>query len=253
MGHSADALAEINYSLGIGLGAVAAVTATFGNLAAYTQKNVKRLLAYSTIAHAGYMLMAVAAMLVIMNGPESARVSRQIDGTRAIEGLLYYLIVYLFMNLGAFAIVALIRNEIFSEEIDDYNGLAQQAPFLCVCMGACLFSLIGLPPFGGFFAKLVIFSSLMQAGYVHWSMWLVLVIGGLNTVFSLFYYVRILKAMFIAPRPELARRADEPWPTRSYVLIVTIPVLLSGISIDVLSNLASGVASTVIDGIFAKL
>jgi NADH-quinone oxidoreductase subunit N len=252
MGTNAAIVNEINYSLGIGLGVVAAVTATFGNLAAYTQKNIKRLLAYSTIAHAGYMLMAVAAMLVIMNGPESARIDRQVDGARCIEGLLYYLIVYLFMNLGAFAIVALIRNEIYSEEIEDYNGLAQQAPFLCVCMGACLFSLIGLPPFGGFFGKLVIFSSLMQAGYIHWSMWLILVIGGLNTVFSLFYYVRIMKAMFIAPRPELARRADEAWATRWYVLIVTIPVLLSGIKIDVLSNLANGVATTVVERV-AKL
>jgi NADH-quinone oxidoreductase subunit N len=246
MGQDATGLSEINYSLGIGIGVIAAVTATFGNLAAYTQKNVKRLLAYSTIAHAGYMLMSVGAMLVILNGPEVAGVNRQAEATRAIEGLLYYLIVYLFMNLGAFAIVALVRNEIYSEEIDDYNGLAQQTPFLCVCMAACLFSLIGLPPFGGFFGKLVIFSSLMQAGYVHWSMWAILVIGGLNTVFSLFYYVRIMKAMFIAPRPETARRADEAWTTRWYVLLVTVPVLLAGIKIDVLAPLARGVASSVV-------
>lgn len=249
MGQDDATLAEINFTFGIGLGVIAAVTATFGNLAAYTQKNVKRLLAYSTIAHAGYMLMAIAAMLVILNGPENARIDRYENSARAIEGLLYYLIVYLFMNLGAFAIVALIRNEIYSEEVDDYNGLAQQAPFLCVCMAVCLFSLIGLPPFGGFFAKLVIFSSLMQAGYIHWLMWAVLVVGGLNTVFSLFYYVRILKAMFISPRPEMARRADEAWPTRWYVLIVTAPVLLAGIKIDVLSALAGGVASTVVERI----
>jgi len=249
VGSDAGTLANINFSLGIGLGVIAALTATFGNLAAYAQTNVKRLLAYSTIAHAGYMLMAVAAMMVVLNGPSDPHVDPHRDATRAIEGLLFYLVVYLFMNLGAFAIVALIRNEIFSEEIEDYNGLARQAPLLCVCMAGCLFSLIGLPPFGGFFAKLVIFSSLMQAGYIHWSMWAVLVIGGLNTVFSLFYYLRVLKAMFIAPRPDGARRAEEAWATRCYVLVITVPVLLSGIKADVLSPLASDVASIVIDPI----
>ncbi len=155
IGDHVEGLAHLNYALGLGLGMVAALTATFGNLAAYSQRNVKRLLAYSTIAHAGYMLMAVSAMMVIANGPKVPNVDVSFNVTRAIEGLLYYLVVYLFMNLGAFAVVALIRNEIFSEEIDDYNGLAQQAPRYCLCMAVCLFSLIGLPPFGGFFAKWV--------------------------------------------------------------------------------------------------
>ncbi len=246
MGGEAASLAQINYSLGIGIGIVAALTSTFGNLAAYAQTNIKRLLAYSTIAHAGYMLMAVGAMMVILNGPANSHVPRQAEATRAVEALLFYLVVYLFMNLGAFGIVALIRNSIYSEEIEDYNGLAQQAPWLCVCMAGCLFSLIGLPPFGGFFAKLAVFSSLMQAGHIHWSMWLVLAIGGANTVFSLFYYVRIMKAMFISTRPEGARRADEEMSVRAYVLIITLPVLLAGIGIDVISRLANSVATAVV-------
>src|SRR5690606_4399955 len=126
------------------------------NLAAYTQKNVKRMLAYSTIAHAGYMLMAVAAMVVILNAPASAGLDTHVEATKALEGLLYYLAVYLFMNLGAFAIVAIIRNYTYSEEIDSYAGLYAQAPVLCLGMGVCLFSLVGLPPLGGFVGKFMI-------------------------------------------------------------------------------------------------
>ncbi|HUE17102.1 MAG TPA: NADH-quinone oxidoreductase subunit N [Planctomycetaceae bacterium] len=245
VGDHVGALANLNYALGIGLGLVAALTATFGNLAAYSQKNVKRLLAYSTIAHAGYMLMAVAAMMVILNGPHVANVEVSLNVSRAIEGLLYYLCVYMFMNLGAFAVVALVRNEIFSEEIDDYNGLAQQAPRYCLCMAVCLFSLIGLPPFGGFFAKWAIFSSLLQAGYVSRIMWVVLVIGGVNTVFSLFYYLRVLKAMYLTPRPEGARRTEDALPAGAYVLIIALPVLLTGIGVTPVLRLVGTAAAAI--------
>ncbi|MBW3540564.1 MAG: NADH-quinone oxidoreductase subunit N [Planctomycetes bacterium] len=231
LGQDPVAWAGVNLSLGIAVGVVAAVTATFGNLAAYAQSNMKRLLAYSTIAHAGYMLMAVAAMMIIRHGGAMAVFSEaeaRSEAQRAIGGLLFYLWVYLFMNLGAFAIVAMIRNRIFSEEIDDYAGLVNQCPWLCVCMLLCLFSLVGMPPLGGFFGKWYIFASLFQAGKVHWSMWAVLGIAGLNTVFSLFYYVRVLKAMFIAPRPEGARRADIPWIEGAYAGILSLSVLALG-------------------------
>ena len=235
-GPAPGAMSEVLLYFGIGLGVVASITATFGNLAAYTQTNVKRLLAYSTIAHAGYMLMAVAALLVVLNGEGVA--DRQELAMRCIEGLLYYLSVYLFMNLGAFAIVALIRNQIYSEEISDYNGLASQTPALCICMLICLFSLVGMPPFGGFVGKLMIFSSLFQSGAIHWSMYVVLCVGGLNTVFSLIYYIRVLKAMFMGDRPEGARRADIPLNSSPgfYVAMVTAPVVLLGVFVHLLSN-----------------
>ena len=245
VGEHVGELANLNYALGIGLGLVAALTATFGNLAAYSQTNIKRLLAYSTIAHAGYMLMAVAAMMVILNGPHVPNVDVPVNVSRAIEGLLYYLCVYLFMNLGAFAVVALVRNEIFSEEIEDYNGLAQQMPRYCLCMAVCLFSLIGMPPFGGFFAKWVIFSSLLQAGYVNRIMWVVLVIGGVNTVFGLFYYVRVLKAMYLTPRPETARRAEDAMPAGAYAIIIALPVLLTGIGVTPVLRLVGTAAAAI--------
>ncbi len=240
-------LSQLKLGLGIGLGVIAAVTVTFGNLAAYAQTNIKRLLAYSTIAHAGYMLMAVAALMVLMHQvSDSDPGDSMFNIQRAIGGLLFYLGVYLFMNLGAFAIVAMIRNEIYSEEIEDYNGLASQCPALCVFMLICMFSLVGMPPFGGFFGKWYIFASLIQAGKLHWSMWALLGIAGLNTVFSLFYYVRVLKAMFINPRPSGARLADVPLNSVCYVGIITLPVILLGICgplMDSLSNRAQAIAS----------
>jgi NADH-quinone oxidoreductase subunit N len=247
IGEHVEGLTHLNYALGLGLGMVAALTATFGNLAAYSQRNVKRLLAYSTIAHAGYMLMAVSAMMVIANGPRVPNVDVPFNETRAVEGLLYYLVVYMFMNLGAFAVVALIRNEIFSEEIDDYNGLAQQAPRYCLCMAVCMFSLIGLPPFGGFFAKWSIFAPLLQAGYVNKMMWGVLVIGGVNTVFSLFYYVRVLKAMYIAPRPDGARAAGEFGPGGAFAIVIAIPVLLTGIGVTPVLRLTQTAAASIFE------
>ncbi len=243
---SGASLSNMYVSLGIGIGVIAAVTATFGNLAAYAQTNIKRLLAYSTIAHAGYMLMAVGALLVILNAPADSGINVHTEAIRCIEGLLYYLFVYMFMNLGAFAVVALIRNEIFSEEISDYAGLSQQAPALCICMAIFMFSLTGLPPLGGFFAKLVIFASLFKAGTVHWSMWAILAIGGLNTVFSLFYYIRVLKAMFIAPATEQSKRVAVPTIASAYIITVSVPVVLLGIAIQGLSQTAQDVANVIL-------
>ncbi|MEO1994487.1 MAG: NADH-quinone oxidoreductase subunit N [Planctomycetaceae bacterium] len=250
-GQDPGSLQDMYLHLGIGIGVVAAVTSTFGNLAAYPQTNVKRLLAYSTIAHAGYMLMAVSALLVVKSAPPELILdptAHAEQAQRCVEGLLYYLVVYLFMNLGAFAIVALIRNQIFSEEISDYRGLIKQTPTLCICMLICMFSLIGMPPFGGFVGKLMIFASLYDAGSIHWSMWAILVIAGLNTVFSLFYYLKVLRAMFIASRPADLRSAEIPLNSSPglYVLMLTIPVVLLGIFVQDLSATARGVAQLLI-------
>ncbi len=170
-------LSEFYMNIGVALGIMATVTATFGNLAAYTQLNIKRLLAYSTIAHAGYMLMAVASLMVILNAPTAGALSpaaRVTSAETCIQGLLYYLAVYFFMNLGAFAIVALVRNQSFSEELADYAGLAKQSPVLAVSMLVCLVSLVGIPPFGGFVGKLMVFYSIVEAANLNPIMWAVL-------------------------------------------------------------------------------
>lgn len=240
-GTDSPAVQSLALWCGLGLGFLATITATFGNLAAYSQRNMKRLLAYSTIAHAGYMLMAVSALLVLQSGGEDPEY-REI----AIEGLLYYLCVYLFMNLGAFAIVALIRNQTFSEEIEDYKGVAQQSPVLAVCMGICLFSLVGIPPLGGFYGKAFIFAAVLKAASVHWFMWVVLVAGGVNTVISLFYYLRVAKLMCIDVRPAGAPSIEmKPGSSPAvYVMLVSGMVVLLGIAIDPLSRVALGAART---------
>lgn len=223
----------LSLMMGLGLGTLAVITATFGNLAAYSQTNAKRMLAYSTIAHAGYMLMGVSALLVLRS---SAIVTPE-QMQRPIEGLLYYLAVYMFMNLGAFTIVALIRNQTFSEEIEDYKGLVHQSPILAVCMAVCLFSLVGLPPLGGFYGKFFIFAALFDATEVHWFMWVVLAAGGLNTVLSLFYYLRVAKVMCIDVRPADARDValTAGSPAGMYLMLVTGMVLVLGVFISQLS------------------
>jgi len=235
-------------SIGIGIGVIACISTTFGNLAAYAQNNLKRLLAYSTIAHAGYMVMAVAAMMVLASGESVMLEGQSADAgdaaTRAISGLLYYLVVYLFMNLGAFAVVAMVRNYTYSEDISGVKGLVSQSPVLCVTMLICFFSLVGLPPFGGFFAKLQIFLSLMNAGQLHWFMYVVLAFGAINTLFSLFYYLRVLKAMFIEERPADARPVSIRFASWDGVFVSTLAlfVLLLGVFPSVMNNL-SGTAS----------
>ncbi len=137
------------------LALLAAVTCTFGNLAAYGQTNMKRLLAYSTIAHAGYMMMPVAAAVALIGTNLS-------EARWAIAALVVYIMIYLFMNLAAFAVVAFLRNATGSEEIADYAGLVHASPGLAVCMALVMFSLVGLPPLAGFAAKLVIFLAVVK-------------------------------------------------------------------------------------------
>jgi NADH-quinone oxidoreductase subunit N len=211
------------------LAIIAAVTCTFGNLAAYGQSNIKRLLAYSTIAHAGYMIMAVAAAVQLV-GINAAGASE------AIAALLFYLAVYVFMNLGAFAIVAFLRNAIGSEEIADYAGLIRSAPVTSVALTVILVSLIGLPPLAGFIGKFYIFYALVVAG----GPWMIglLVIAGINTAISLVYYLRVAKTVCIDPEPEARGRVTLGLLPGLYVLVVTLPVLIYGIYPVPLTTLA---------------
>jgi NADH-quinone oxidoreductase subunit N len=206
------------YVVGL-LSLLAAVTCTFGNLAAYGQTNIKRLLAYSTIAHAGYMMMPVAAA-VQLAGTDSA------EAERAIGALTFYVAVYLFMNLGAFAVVAFLRNSLGSEEIADYAGLIRRSPTIVVCFTLILISLIGLPPLAGFAAKYSAFLALATARRYD-----LLVIGGLNTALSLFYYLRVVKVMTIDPESpgRLPVGFSAISPAGLYVVLITIPVVVLGV------------------------
>lgn len=225
----------------------AALTTTFGNLAAYFQTNLKRLLAYSTIAHAGFMMMGFACLTR--------------EGAGAV---LFYLTVYLFMNLGAFAVVAYLRNMTGSEDLSSFRGFVHRSPILVILLGVFLLSLLGLPPLGGFSAKFQIFKELYSAAQLYAGMgsdlpgsgaasaWLyaLLVIGGLNTVISLFYYVKVLKVMVLEKSlDEVEGRPVEPALVpiipRVYVSALAIIVLGLGIFWDALARASydTGVAN----------
>ena len=207
------------------VGFLAAITCTFGNLAAYGQTNIKRLLAYSTIAQAGYMMFPVAAAMALWDGTHSP------EAVKAMGSLLFYVAIYLFMNLGAFAVVAFLRNEMGSEEIDDYAGLVKNSPGLVVCFSIILFSLIGLPPLAGFAGKFLIFAALTSA-----QLYTLLAIGGLNTVLGLFYYLRVVKVMSIDPEPESRPPVSLPLVSLrgAFVVGMTFFVVLMGVYWDVL-------------------
>jgi NADH-quinone oxidoreductase subunit N len=196
---------------------LAVLTMTFGNLVAIWQNNLKRLLAYSSIAHAGYMLMGV---VVLSN-----------DGLAAI---MLYFVVYLFMNLGAFYIVMLVANQIGSEDIEDYKGLGPRAPFITVALAIFLVSLTGLPPTAGFIGKLYLFAALLNHGWV----WLA-VIGALNSVVSLYYYVRIFRNMYLrAPDQQAAPMLSFSATQKATVLLLLVPTLLLGLYFTPLVELA---------------
>ncbi len=178
------------------IGVVAAVTMTLGNLTALVQTNLKRLLAYSSIAHAGYTLMGLAA---VSN-----------SGTQSV---MIYMAIYLIMNLGAFLVVILVAEGTGSESILDYKGLARRHPFAAVTFAVFLFSLTGIPPFAGFIGKWYLFVAVWErTGGPNgaWYGWLLL-IGALNTAISLYYYVRVIRAMFIdAPYAPDAKAFRSP-------------------------------------------
>ena len=152
------------------------VTMTLGNLAALRQDNVKRLLAYSSIAHAGYILMG----MVVLNN----------EGLRA---MLFYLVVYYMMTLGAFLVVLMVLNQSGREDMDSFRGLAWRGGALpAAAMMIFMFSLAGLPPLAGFIGKFYLFAAVINA-----KMWTLAVVAGLNSVVALYYYARIVRTMYL--------------------------------------------------------
>jgi NADH-quinone oxidoreductase subunit N len=152
------------------------VTMTLGNLAALRQDNIKRLLAYSSVAHAGYMLMG----FVVMSD----------DGLKA---MLFYVVVYYLMNLGAFAVLMMVLNNSGREDMAGFRGLAWRGGALpAAAMAIFLFSLAGLPPFAGFIGKFYLFAAVVDK-----QMWLLAVVGGVNSVIALYYYARIVRTMYL--------------------------------------------------------
>jgi NADH-quinone oxidoreductase subunit N len=209
---------------------VSIATMTGANLAALTQTNTKRLLAYSSIAHVGYMLLGLIA-----GTPTDAN-------TDGIKGILIYLLVYTFMNLGAFGVLTSLRHrKVIGDELDDLNGLYSRAPVEAVFMLVFLLSLAGIPPLAGFYGKYFIFLSLIETGH-----YTLAALGVLYSVFGLYYYLKIANAMLMR-QPE---KGEEHLPVsltmRAAIAVSAIATLYIGLlpnSFIQMVNWALGIAS----------
>jgi NADH-quinone oxidoreductase subunit N len=220
-------------TLGVGIGVVGAITVTFGNLAAIPQTDLKRLLAYSTIAHAGYMLLGLSALTL-----------------GAASAVLYYLAAYLLMNLGAFAAVAVVRNATGAEDVAAFRGLARRAPTVAVATAVFLFSLLGFPPLAGFAGKFQVFAAVYEAGraapgWLATAFYVFLGVGAVNTAVSAVYYLKVVRAMVLEDAPETPAAA--PGVGASALLAaLAAGVVALGVVWNPLTAAADGAAAAIV-------
>ena len=198
------------------------LTMTIGNLFAIRQQNLKRFLAFSSISQAGYILLGF------------------IGGNQlGMASVIYYVLVYIFSNLGAFGVVTAISNATGKENIDDYNGLYHTNPKLSLIMTLALFSLAGIPPVAGFFGKFFLFTAAAQKGF-----YLLVLIAVLNTIISLFYYLLVVKAMFINKSDSPIAKFRSDFPTRFALGICVAGIFVTGFAsviFEAIRNLSFGV------------
>lgn len=197
---------------------LAVLSMCYGNLVAIAQQNVKRLFAYSSIAHAGYLLMGVLALSDF--------------GSRdtALTGLFYYLLVYVFMNLGAFAVIVHFAGYTHSTRLQDWSGLGRRFPWYGFVLACCLLSLTGLPPFAGFTGKFYLFGAVTMMGPQY--LWLV-AIGVLNSVVSLYFYSRIIRVLFFG----VASHAEDETEHHPALLLASLISLAAIVALFVFPNL----------------
>ena len=187
---------------------LAVLTMTLGNVVAIQQENLKRMLAYSSIAHAGYMLMVIPVLT-----------------TDSIFAITFYLIIYMIMNLGAFFVIIAVKNDTGGETFKDYKGLGWRMPLIGVIMTIFMFSLTGLPPTAGFIGKFYLFAALIDGGTQFY--WIAFV-GVINSVISLYYYMRVVKVMYFDG--ESQKQLKHPTLPISLILIgLSVLILLFGI------------------------
>jgi NADH-quinone oxidoreductase subunit N len=209
---------------------LAAVTMTLGNLLAIGQKNIKRMLAYSSIAHAGYILIGVAAIYM----------SDAVLSPLGVTSVVFYLIAYILTNLAAFGIVTAFGRVAGSDDMKAYSGLSRRAPTLALMMMVAFLSLAGMPPFGGFVGKVFVFAAAIEQGWV----WLS-VVGVLNSIIGLYYYLTVLKYVYLY-RMEGEEEEKHPIPlSRPYAIaltVLTIGIIAVGVIFGPWFGLATGAA-----------
>ncbi len=215
-----EALGPVSLDWGMMFAVLAAITMTLGNVVAIAQTNIKRMLGYSSIAQAGYLMMGLAAVSVLGR-----------------SGLVFFLIAYALTNLGAFIAIIAISNKTGSDQISDYSGMAKRAPLLALALGLCLISLIGIPPTAGFMAKIYIFNAAVDYDL----MWLV-IIAVINTAISAYYYLRVVRVMYLgAPLSEEAVPSSRA--LRAALSVACFGVLLLGVYPWVLLRVAETAVS----------
>jgi NADH-quinone oxidoreductase subunit N len=203
--------------------AASVLTMTFGNLVAIPQKNVKRLLAYSTISQAGYILVGFMGAPVL--------------GASAV---LFYLLVYTVTNIAAFTVVIAFSAATGSDQLEDYSGLARREPLLALALTLALLSLAGIPPLGGFVGKIYLFYAAMQQGYL----WLVIV-AALNSILSLYYYLLVLKRMYIQEPTVERPRIRMPLPVKVVLLVTIAGIFLLGLLPGAIMNAISEISRSI--------
>ena len=210
---------------------IAVLTMTLGNLVALVQKNIKRMLAYSSIAHAGYALVGVCAVT-----------GDKIQNMAVNSAVMYYMVAYTIMTAGAFSVVMLLerRDSKSSLEYDNYRGLAYERPWLALSMAIFMFSLAGIPPFMGFFGKFFVFKAAVDAGLV----WLA-VVGVVNSVISVYYYLYITVMMYMHPAEEKISLIRSPSISATVIISAILTVYLGIFSSDIISLAQKGASAMI--------
>jgi len=180
---------NLSFDWGMVFAILAVITMTVGNVIAIQQNNIKRMLGYSSIAQAGYIMVGLATVGL-----------SPLTFTTGQSGILFFLVCYSLTNLGAFIAIVAISNAVNSDQIDDYNGAAKRSPLVALALTLCLVSLIGMPPAAGFIAKFYLFGAAVQQDLL----WLV-VIAILNSVISAYYYLRVVKVMWTGQPASIAK------------------------------------------------
>ena len=207
---------EVHHAWLTALVVLAILTMTVGNVVAIVQNNVKRMLAYSSIAHAGYALVGFVA------AGAAATVAQR---NAAIAAVIFYLLTYALMNLGAFAIVQLVaRAGDRRTEVEDYNGIGFQSPVLAFSLTLFLLSLLGMPLTAGFIGKVMVFRAALDQGY-----YILIVIGVLNTALSAYYYLRLIIVMFFRERATVWSNPPIPASIAVALVITLVGVLYLGL------------------------
>ncbi len=192
------------------LAMVAALSMLLGNLVAIVQRSARRLLAYSAIAHAGYMLLAMVA-----------------HTQQSLAALLYYVATYALATLGAFGVVAVVEKRTGSDALSNFDGLSRRAPVLSFCLFIFLLSLAGIPPLAGFFGKFYLFASVLAASSSLGLLWLVVLAIAMSAV-SLYYYLQVLKRVYVASAPVDAEKIQVPMLSQLVIVLLAWAVVLLG-------------------------